>query len=277
MDLREVPVYVINLDRRPDRWATFSTQPALSFFKKVERFSAVDGSKLDIQKDSRVSVHTRWNIRDKYRRSHYEINTPGAIGASLSHIGIWQKLVDSEDSHCIVFEDDTVVTEQMLLKAQDLVKVMPKADIWLLGHHRWSMESVPMSSDPKGWRRVNSFTGAHAYLIHRSAAQHLLTQCFPIETHIEYYISGMSKVGDGFRIVRKADFRVPYSIEFTDGDDSDTFDTVKSCPVCFIPDNYKQTFVAMPKEKFYRAVGGVAALGFVGLGLLLAMREGRKN
>jgi len=272
-NLKEIPVYVINLDRRPDRWTKFSTQIATKNFNNMKRFSAVDGSKIDISNDKRISVHTKQNIENKYRRSHYEINTPGAIGASLSHITIWKTFLASEEPYCLVFEDDTVITPKMLEIAELLISKLPsKWDIWLLGHHRWSMESVPIASNPNGWRKVFGFTGAHAYIINRRAASVLLEDCFPIETHIEYYMTASAQLKN-LTIIRYGSFRVPYEIEFTDEEDSDTFDTIESCPVCSIPDDYLETFIAMPKEKFYRGCIGVLALGIVLMGTYIAHKS----
>lgn len=274
LHINEIPVYVINLDRRPDRWTTFSSQPALKKFEHLNRFSAVNGSTLDIPKDARVSVHTRMNIAKKYRRSHYEINTPGAIGASLSHIGIWKTFLQTEAPYCLVFEDDTVFTEEILAEAKNLSAQMPTQwDIWLLGHHRWAMESDPLTQNGlTGWRRVKGFTGAHAYIINRRAATLLLEECFPIETHIEYYITGTAALKN-LTILRHSGLRVPYEIEFTEGDDSDTFDSMKSCPLCRIPDNFLETHTVRTNQQLARAAAGIIALSIIGTGAYIAWQH----
>lgn len=46
-DIRRCPTFVINLDRRKDRWLEFAAQPTLKEFDRLERFSAVEGAKLD--------------------------------------------------------------------------------------------------------------------------------------------------------------------------------------------------------------------------------------
>ena len=61
-DIRECPTLVINLDRRKDRWQSFSKQKALKEFKNLKRFPAVDGSKINVLNDTRISPHTRMNI-----------------------------------------------------------------------------------------------------------------------------------------------------------------------------------------------------------------------
>lgn len=273
LKIRNCPVYVINLDRRPDRWTTFFQQPTLAEFPKLARFSAVDGSKLDVLKDERISTHTRLNIQRKLRRSHYEINTPGACGASFSHIGIWQKFLESEEPYVIVLEDDTLVTQEDLAKIDILVGKLPADgwDMWLLGRHRWAFSGQPLTKNRSSWWSVRDFTGAHAYVLSRRGAEILLEQPFPIETHIEYYITGCAALR-GLRIIQHPALRMSYAAEEAEEMDSDTFDNRKSCPVCYIPDDFPEHGFYMTWWKFNRIAAGVAALGFVGVGYYVARR-----
>lgn len=266
-DIRSIPTLVINLDRREDRWKDFKKQKTLKEFNNLKRFSAVDGSKIDVLNDSRIAVHTRQNIARKYRRSDYEINTPGAIGASLSHIGCWKQFLESDSQHLIVFEDDTVVTEEDLGKIDKLMKNMPDWDMWLLGTHAWAFAGAPLTKDSKGWWRVKQFTGAHAYVINRRGAELLLKECFPIQTHIEYYIGACAQL-KGLKVVRHFDLRIRYSMEITKTDDSDTFDSFKSCPVCMIPDSFPHTGLYMSPVVLERALVSVVVIGIVVAGLL---------
>ena len=271
--IRSFPVYVINLDRRPDRWADFSKQPTLSYFSSLQRFSAVDGSKLDVKTDPHISLHTRQNILKKYRRSDYEINTMGAIGASLSHIGIWKAFLDSDASHIIVLEDDTLVTEKNLQMIEALLPTQPAGwDMWLLGCHAWRCKTKPLGPTLQGWQSVQEFTGAHAYILSRRGAEILTADPFPIETHIEYYISGCS-LFKGLKIIKHSDLRIQYAAELTEEDDSDTFDTRKSCPVCVVPDPMTEHGFYMSYNYMWRAMVGAAALSAVALGAFLGAKR----
>jgi hypothetical protein len=273
-DIRSCPTFVINLDRRPDRWETFSQQPTLKQFKQLERFSAVDGSKIDVVNDERISLHTRQNIHRKYRRSHYEICTPGAIGASLSHLSIWKQLLESDAKYVVVFEDDTMVTEQSLEYIDALTQKLPAEwDMWLLGHHRWAFKGTPLDAgNPKGWWSVSDFTGAHGYVLSRRGAEILLAEPYPIETHIEYYICACSEMR-GLRIIKHWALRIGYFQELTLEDDSDTFDSRKSCPVCYIPDDYPDVGFYMSYERLTRMFVGATALAVVGYGAYLGMKK----
>jgi glycosyl transferase family 25 len=268
-DIRTCPTFVINLDKRKDRWQKFSNQASLQEFSNLQRFSAVDGSKLDIFSDDRVSLHTRQNIMNKYRRSHYEINTPGAVGASLSHITLWQNFLKSDAEHLVVFEDDTIVDSLSLEYIDALIPMLPPSwDMWLLGHHNWSMTSVPITAhDKTGWHRVREFTGAHAYVLSRRGAQILCDTPFPIETHIEFYISACSNL-KGLYIIKHDAFRMTYFAEVEQVEDSNTMNSTfsETCPVCVIPDFYQNEGFYLNYHNFSRMAVAVAALAFVGYG-----------
>jgi hypothetical protein len=267
LNIRACPTLVINLDRRKDRWNDFLKQPAIKQFKKLERFSAVDGSKIDVINDIRISRHTRQNIIRKYRRSDYEINTPGAIGASLSHISCWKKFLDSDSEYLVVFEDDTLVTNEYLKKIDSLVKTLPSSwNMWLLGTHAWAFNGVPLTKNTKSWWKVSAFTGAHAYVLNRRGAEILLKEPFPIETHIEYYICACAEL-NGLKIIRHPELRIKYSMELTKSDDSDTFDTYKSCPLCMIPDTFPNTGIYISPLLLEKVIISLTALSIVALGL----------
>ncbi len=276
-NIRTCPTFVINLDRRPDRWTDFSAQPTLSQFTNLQRFSAVDGSKIDVLNDERISLHTRENILLKSRRSHYEIATAGAIGATLSHVSLWKQFLNSDAKYLVVFEDDTIVDDTAMNYIDTLVGKLPAEwHMWLLGTHRGSFEGKPLvPGAPKGWWSVKKFTGAHAYVLSRKGAEILLEDPFPIETHIEYYITACASL-KGLILIKHWALRMGYSMERTDEIDSDTFTGRESCPVCYIPDNFPTVGFYMSYDDFYRKVAAGVALGFVGLGAYLGLRR-RKN
>jgi GR25 family glycosyltransferase involved in LPS biosynthesis len=240
-DIRVHPTYVINLDRRPDRWQIFQSQPMLTQFKQLQRFSAVDGKTLSLYDDSRISLHTRHNIHKNYRRSDYEINTAGAIGASFSHITLWENFLKGDSEYLVVFEDDTIVDQKVMRLIDTLIPTLPTNwDMWLLGTHAWGLKTKPLvKTDLKGWYSVQNFTGAHGYVLSRQGAKILLENPYPIETHIEYYISGCAEF-KGLKLIKHSKLRMTYGSEVDEVADSDTFLNRKTCPTCLIPDNYSQ-------------------------------------
>ena len=263
-----LPTYVINLKERDDRWDRFTEQPALTGFKHLHRFRAINGKRLNYKRDKRISIRTKINITRNYRRSHYEIATLGAVGSSLSHIGIWRKFVDSGASKCIVMEDDAILIESQL---DEINGMTPPAGwgIWILGCYLPNLIEEPLKN---GWNSVYNFTAAHAYILTRAAALKLLQQPFPIETHIEYYISACSTL-KGLVVIKHWALRMTYFAEATEEDDSDTFDGKKSCPVCYIPDNYPEEGFYLSYWRLSRMLVGAGAIALVGYGAYLGFKK----
>jgi GR25 family glycosyltransferase involved in LPS biosynthesis len=265
INFETMPVYVINLDRRRDRWDKFIQQSYVRKFRELERYSAFDGKNIDIDTETRISIKTRENIRKNFRRSHYEINTVGACGASFSHIGCWKKFLKTDEPYCMILEDDCAVNAfdfERIIKLYS--KIIPSDfDIWLLGHHRVSTESKPyMKNSP--WLRVERFTGAHCYILSRNAAEQLLKECYPIENHIEFYMCNASYIYS-LNMYRYRELRVPQMVEFTGLNDSDTV-AIATCPLCRLPDNPINSHVILPTAALVQAIVGISALAIVSLG-----------
>jgi len=82
--------YLINLDRRPDRWNDFRASSTNLMFK-VEKFSAVDANNLPLD----------------------ELRLPPAVAACwMSHQEIAKALLASSAQHCLVLEDDVLLSEE---------------------------------------------------------------------------------------------------------------------------------------------------------------------
>ena len=103
-----IPSYCITLERRPDRWRRFQDQSGINGLD-LKKFNGVDGKTLDIKNDERVSIYTKRNILSKSRRSHEELDSAGGVGCALSHIAIWQWMVDNNQEVCLIFEDDAII------------------------------------------------------------------------------------------------------------------------------------------------------------------------
>lgn len=259
-----IPIYVINLDRRPDRWEIFLKNRYAKTFKGLERFSAFDGKTLDLSGETRISLHTRDNIRRQFRRSHHEINTLGAVGASFSHFGCWKKLLASDAEYAMIFEDDIYIGETYFEKAKWLARTLPRdADIWLLGYHPGSLKATPMMKGSP-WYNVKGFTGAHCYIISRRGAEELLKEAYPVETHVEFYMSTAAKERR-LKFLAHKSLRVPASVEFQVENDSDTLLT-KTCPLCFVPDDPRDSHFIVSQMGAGQAAVAVMAMLFVAYG-----------
>jgi len=143
---------------------------------------------------------------------------------------------------CIVFEDDVILTDDQVKAVNTVIPDLPSEwGIWILGCYLPNLILQPLEKKP--WSRVYNFTAAHAYILTRSAAIKLLEEATPIETHIEYYITGTSIIKD-FTIVHHPD--VHFEFFRKNGprtEDSNTSQHKASgCPSCNLADDYKQIY-----------------------------------
>jgi hypothetical protein len=243
-DITDLPVYVINMDERKDRWKRVMSSEAIRKFKHLERFPATNGKELKYRSEKRISLGTRLRIFRNYRRSHYEIATLGAIGASISHIRVWEKFYKSGKPYCIVMEDDAIWLPEYIDTINNTLPTIPDTcGIWLLGYYPKSLVIEHLKSE-KPWNKVHSFTAAHSYFLTREAAKKLLEEPYPIETHIEYYITTTATI-KGFQILQHPDLLVDFYRTYIGPrtNDSNTSQHKKmGCPTCDVEDNYSQLY-----------------------------------
>jgi GR25 family glycosyltransferase involved in LPS biosynthesis len=243
-NLFKMPTYLINMDERKDRLKRFMGQDSVRYMTRIRRLRAANGQAInEFKKDKRISLRTRYNIVRNYRRSHHEIATLGAVGASLSHIDLWKRFVASGEPYCMVFEDDARVKTELIHKVHRVWPTLPKSwGIWLLGYYEPTMTVEALPEKP--WNRVVSFSAAHAYIIKRETAQALLEDAFPIEMHIDHYMAMCGMMKD-FKLLQHPDIYVPFW-GFEDGpriNDSNTSQHKKrGCTVCKVPDDHGQLY-----------------------------------
>lgn len=118
-------IYVINLDRKPDRWQQVSRE--LSRFRDrsgsplssiARRFSAIDARYLEGDLDNKilqphysladqliVDPNHRLQVDEKSRARRIDM-TLQEIAVALSHIEVWKLIADSDVPYTLVLEDD---------------------------------------------------------------------------------------------------------------------------------------------------------------------------
>jgi GR25 family glycosyltransferase involved in LPS biosynthesis len=206
MRLEDVQMVCISLDRRPDRWTAFkATADAAGL--PVQRVSAVDARSFgdQIYEMPGLSLLTAHNIRERTRRSHYEIDAPGAIGCSLSHFKVWKQLLSSSAPAIIVFEDDAELPLNLKPQLQQVIAELPFA---ANGSSGWDLVQFQLTTYGKGvtgcspreglaapWQHCTGLMGTYGYMVSRRGAERLLSRAYPIEMHVDAYMAYMSSMG----------------------------------------------------------------------------------
>lgn len=162
-----LPVFVINLDRSPERLARFSrqcTDAGVSF----ERFHAVDG----------VNLPDR--LKPYFCDASGEIVSPlrhAEIGCYASHLGVWQRIASDNIPAAIICEDDAVLPRGFDAIIRDIVAELPTEwDLVLLANPtQTAVKSIGRTLIR--YSRVPGGTGC--YLISRAGAAKMLLPVAP--------------------------------------------------------------------------------------------------
>ena len=230
-DLTDTRIYYINLDARKDRKEQFEAQEALTTMPPVERITGVHGLSVDIKKDKRVGVNTRVQVITEYRRSHYEIHSRGAIGASLSHLKVWEAFLKSGAKYALILEDDVKLPATFSMMVRDCAKDLPANwDVWILGWNHTPVDTGKNGQSP--FRRILHFVGAHCYIITRQAAKAFVDEALPIETHVEHYMNNVAFL-KGLSIVRDIRLHLPQMDRVLNISD---VRKPEGCPACNLDD-----------------------------------------
>ena len=168
-------LYLINLDRRPDRLAQMEGQ-ARKAGVSLSRISAVDA-----QSQAAQAPAQRW------------FAASGPLGplpmgdrcCTLSHRLAWEALVESGEPWAVVLEDDVRLAPAAAALLADASWIPPGAGLVKLEHFGPKSQKVLVRDEralPGGLtlaRLASRHTGAAAYVISRPAAQLLLAvECF---------------------------------------------------------------------------------------------------
>jgi glycosyl transferase family 25 len=174
--------YVINLDRRSDRLKQFESRFPSYFNSRwtYERFTAVDGNKLHTN-----GVFSR-GIQHLFRNNDF-CSKASVIGCAMSHIKLWQKLVDDQRNESyVIYEDDVQFVESYTWKLYALLQQITfDWDVLYLGHlvcYEWQTTHRIESDELPKWENMinyivpnrTSWVGTASYIISKRGARKLL-------------------------------------------------------------------------------------------------------
>ncbi|QDH16754.1 glycosyltransferase family 25 protein [Swingsia samuiensis] len=112
--------FVINLERDSQRLAHFHKQNA-DCDLKPERFPAFDGSTLSRNELIQNGIITEENTY-----------SPTALGCMMSHLTLWRRAIEEQDS-ITIFEDDAILHQNFLSLAQNTLRQRPDFDLIFWG------------------------------------------------------------------------------------------------------------------------------------------------
>jgi glycosyl transferase, family 25 len=183
----DLPVIVINLARRADRWETLCRRMNAAGLTRLIKAPAIDGMHLpEAQIAALMGAHGR-NI-DEAPRSHLSLTRP-AVGCFLSHLAIWRRLIDANLPRALILEDDAAPTATCSgEKLQSALASIPD-DAGLVFPGLIIMGGLADRSTVSGLARIYYFNGTFAYLVTPAMCQRLLRHLLPLRSHIDHQMS----------------------------------------------------------------------------------------
>lgn len=142
----QLPCYVINLDRNPERWEICEKRIQEAGFTNYKRISGVDGKNSELLKKE-------WELLNNPKFAKWDtefVTYPGKQGCFLSHFKIWKDILDKKIPYAIVFEDDVLFHPQWKELAKNYFDNTPKEfDIVYLGaqfefHSQYHIDKGPV-------------------------------------------------------------------------------------------------------------------------------------
>ena len=221
--------YVINLKHREDRLFNFRNKNFRSLEREYEVFPAVNGKDISWHNIKQEGLCTQRDWIDPFKNQ--KLNK-GELGCFLSHVGVWQQILDSGEPG-IVFEDDAEINHE--LWDEDGYKVLfdedPTLDFLYLQHNE-NREDMAQPVDGND-NLVKPFYPYNmtAYIITPRAIQKMITHGVASRIKpIDETLPEMIQIGVVNALALKTDHvrqahrdRLPSDIEIEPGNGEDIF------------------------------------------------------
>jgi len=183
----DLPVAVINLSHRTDKWSAISDRMAAIGLNKLIKVPAIEGARLSLEAIGPLLGQPTERI-EAAPQSHFTLTRP-AIGCFLSHIATWRWMIANRMPRLLILEDDANPAAGFdANRFRDLVgAIPPTAGLVFLGGS--IMNGMAEPPQGVGLARIYFFNGTFAYLITPAACQTLIPALLPMNGHIDHELS----------------------------------------------------------------------------------------
>lgn len=184
--------WVINLKKNKKRLHQFNKYYMSSDIRSItlNRFDAINGQEIDIEQYVTPKAYKQIHFSETngYRLKHYEL-TRGAVGCYLSHVSLYQKLLEDDSvDYYIIFEDDAQFQPEIMEILSLYVDSLPENwDLFVLGTiHQEIFKTVGY------FTKLKVFWGLFGYVINKKGARLFVDQF--LEERINKQIDSMMSV-----------------------------------------------------------------------------------
>lgn len=182
--------FVINLEKNVDRLQKFIdvyTRSDITIIN-LERFNAVNGKSVNLEQYVTPLAYDQIITAEKngYRFRHYEL-TRGAVGCFLSHITLYNKLLnDNDHDFYLIFEDDAYIPKNIIKELEYFIEMAPPDwDILVFGVIR-----EVISESGELYDKVKTWWGLFGYAINKKGAERFMNE-FNEQKKIDKQIDSM--------------------------------------------------------------------------------------
>lgn len=184
-----LPVVVINLAHRTDRWEAVSRRAAAVGLTKLIKAPAVDGRRLPDADIAAVLGSPAAGL-DAVPQSHLSLTRP-AVGCFLSHLSVWRWVIERNVPRVLILEDDANPAQGFdPARFRDVAASLPE-QAGLVFFGRMIMGGLADRAEGADLARLYYFNGTFAYAITPESCRRLLPALLPPRTHIDHQISSV--------------------------------------------------------------------------------------
>jgi len=134
-DFLDGHVFIINLDKKPERLQNALARVKDAGFTNINRFVAIDGKTADMPNIWNTE-HGNPRFEPTDGKFNDPINHPHHQAIMLSHLGVLKEIIEKEIPWSIVFEDDVVFHNKWDILAPKYFEITPpNYDMLYMGHH----------------------------------------------------------------------------------------------------------------------------------------------
>jgi len=178
----QFPAYVICLSEK-----LYQTALKNINLPNLQKFDAIKGSTLDPNKIDMTISAKRSIFVDVIRENHRDFGSMNAIGCALSHMTLWQKVIDENLEGMYIFESDAVCNTQDFQQYVDLFLKEEDPHMIFFG-----LLGRPVGITEKISKIPGRFYGLHGYMITKNGAKRCLQYAKPLEQQIDSYLSDLN-------------------------------------------------------------------------------------
>lgn len=185
--MKEIPIYIINLENSIQRREKLTANLEKHKVINYKFIKAVSGYDLNLEELKSKKIILNDNTLKR-----------GEIGCSLSHIKIYEEILNNDKEISLILEDDVFLVNGFNNKLNKILNNIKNVewDIFYLGincYEKSCMEGEYIGNKINGiYYPKHIISGTHGYLIKKQSIKKIMDCFFPISIAIDLYLMNIN-------------------------------------------------------------------------------------